>query len=128
MKVWLAMAALGLLQTHAAMAADLSCHLSTVQVYCEDNKCAAEPEGEATPMALNRNGGTLSICAGESCWEGAIALRRSRGGYEFLYADVRRTEPRGAPEPLAVIYEPKTRTAVIRWNGYATPMACGPVE
>lgn len=109
-----------------ALAADLSCHPSGVQVSCDKGKCLAEPDGETTPMVFDRTGNRLSICAGESCWEGPLLMRRSRDGFDFLYGKVKLTQRKDAdPEPLAVLYDAGDKTALIRWGGYATPMDCG---
>ena len=112
-----------------AAAQDFSCRNEQAEIRCEAGKCDVDTEN-VTPMSLHRNGAELEICAGPGCWRGATLVRRTRGGIDLLYADVRRVEPdsdrtSGASEPLAVIYDREARTALMHWYGFSQPMSCG---
>ncbi len=78
-------------------------------------------------MSLDRKGSRLSICAYSGCWEGQILVRRSRGSIDLLYAQVRNPQASasGGMNELAIIYDRGSRTAQMRWGGFANSMGCG---
>src|SRR5436190_1480368 len=108
-----------------AFAQDFNCRNEKAEITCDSGACAIETNG-FTPMGLTRRGNILSICAYSGCSEGAIVVRRTRGGIDLLYADVHRTLPgKRDAEPLAVIYDRTQRTAQMRWGGFSNVMTCG---
>lgn len=109
-----------------AIAQDFNCRNAEAEMRCDNGACEIAMDQGFTPMGLTRRGRTLSICAYSGCSEGRILMQRTRGGIAMLYADVRRTTmPGGAAEPLAVIYDRKSRTAQMRWGGFSNAMTCG---
>jgi hypothetical protein len=108
-----------------AAAQDFNCRNLGAEIRCGEGACEIAKDQGFTPMGLARRGNLLSICAYSGCSEGRITTRRSLGGLTLLYANVRRTEPRGAgPEPLAVIHDRAQRTAQMRWGGFSNAMTC----
>ena len=83
-----------------------------------------------TPMSLSRSGADLEICAYSGCWRGPVLVRRTRGSIDLLYAGTGWVEPetdRPAPpsEPLAIIYNRKSKTVLMDWFGFSNVMSCG---
>ena len=117
--------ALALLAPVPALAQDFNCRNEAAEISCDSGKCAIESEG-FTPMGLTRRGNTLSICAYSGCSEGPILIRRTRGGIDLIYAEVKLTQPgKRDAEPLAVIYDRRQQTAQMRWGGFSNVMTCG---
>lgn len=109
-----------------AAAQDFSCSNKSAEISCADGACEVNSDG-FTPMALGRKGNRLSICAYSGCWEGPITVRRSRGSIDLLYAQVRNSQAgaSGGMNELAIIYDRGSRTAQMRWGGFANSMDCG---
>ena len=106
-------------------ASDFNCRNDKAEIRCDAGGCEIET-GSFTPMGLTRRGGTLSICAYSGCAEGPILVRRSRGGIDLLYAEVRWTQgSKREAEPLSVIYDRAQKTAQMRWGGFSNVMTCG---
>lgn len=106
-----------------AAAQDFHCRNIAAEIRCVSNTCTVESDS-FTPMELSRRGNRLSICSYSACWDGAIAMRRTRGGVMFLSADMKSSTP-GEPRqaPLAVMYD-LDGTAQIRWLGFSNAMTC----
>ncbi len=111
-----------------AAAQDFTCSNRSAEIACEGGACEVDKDG-FTPMSLSREGSRLSICAYSGCWEGPILVRRSRGSIDLLYAKVR--NPQGGASSttagmseLAIIYDRRSRTAQMRWGGFANSMGC----
>lgn len=103
---------------------DFACRNEAAEIRCAEGRCEVLSDG-FTPMELHREGKKLSLCAYSGCWDGAIRFSRRSGGLEILYADVKSpTEPGFTPRPLAVIHDPESRTAQMRWSGFANTMTC----
>lgn len=111
-----------------AIAADFTCSNKAAQISCGDGACEVTTDG-FTPMSLSRTGRRLSICAYTGCWEGPVLVRRSAGPVDLLYARVSLSEGTGGnaadKRDLAVIYDRTSRTAQMRWGGFANAMGCG---
>lgn len=112
-----------LLLAFPAHAQDFNCRNDKAEIRCDAGACEFETNS-FTPMGLTRRGSRLSICAYSGCAEGPILIRRSRGGIDLIYAEVRWTGKRDA-EPLSVIYDRKQKTAQMRWGGFSNVMTCG---
>jgi hypothetical protein len=110
-----------------AAAQDFTCANKSAEISCGNGACEVNSDG-FTPMSLSREGKRLSVCAYSGCWEGPILVRRSRGSIELLYAEVRNAQATasGGMNALAVIYDRGSRTAQMRWGGFANAMDCGP--
>lgn len=121
-----ALALAGLAASAPAIAGDFTCSNKAAQISCGDGACEVTTDG-FTPMSLSRTGNRLSVCAYTGCWEGPILVRRSPGPVDLLYARVRQSEGTGGPDmrDLAVIYDRASRTAQMRWGGFANAMGCG---
>ena len=110
-----------------AAAQDFSCSNKAAEIRCSGGSCEAETDG-FTPMSLSRTGNKLSICAYSGCWEGSILVRRTAGPVDLLYARVRQSAGTGGAGggmgDLSVIYDRTSRTAQMRWGGFANAMGC----
>jgi hypothetical protein len=107
-----------------AQAQDFYCRNEAAEIRCVSNSCEVERES-FTPMELRRTGNRLSICAYSGCWEGPIAMRRSRGGVTFLSATVRSKAPaEPSSASLSVMFDHEG-TAQVRWLGFSNAMTCG---
>ena len=107
-----------------AAAQDFSCRNEAAEIRCADGKCEVEAQA-FTPMALERHGATLTLCAYSGCWEGRLLVRRTRGDIELLFAELRATGPERRPGgSIAVIHDRRERTAQMRWGGFSNAMAC----
>jgi len=105
-------------------ASDFNCRNDKAEIRCDTGACEIETNS-FTPMGLTRRGSILSICAYSGCSEGPILMRRTRGGIEILYAEVRLTQPgKRESQPIAVIYDRTQRTAQMRWGGFSNAMTC----
>ncbi len=110
-----------------AAAQDFSCSNKSAEISCKGGACEVNADDGFTPMSLGRTGSRLSICAYSGCWEGPILVRRSRGSIDLLYAQVRNPQANGSSgmSELAIIYDRASRTAQMRWGGFANSMGCG---
>lgn len=107
-----------------ALAHDFNCRNEKAEIRCDSGACEIEANS-FTPMGLTRRGSTLSICAYSGCSEGPILMRRTRGGVEMIYAEVKLTQPgRREAQPIAVIYDRAQKTAQMRWGGFSNVMTC----
>ncbi|MES2442929.1 MAG: hypothetical protein V4574_08870 [Pseudomonadota bacterium] len=114
-----------LLAPAPALAHDFNCRNEAAEIRCDSGACEVETNS-FTPMGLTRRGGTLSICAYSGCSEGPILMRRTRGGIELLYAEVRLTRlGKREADSIAVIYDRAQQTAQMRWGGFSNAMTCG---
>lgn len=109
-----------------AAARDFTCSNPDAEISCSAGKCEFKTASDGfTPMSLSRRGSTLSICAYSGCWEGPIAVRRTRGAIDLLLADVRKESgDRGAGDTLAVLYDGTGRSAQMSWGGFKNVMEC----
>ncbi|MGA9581459.1 MAG: hypothetical protein WBR13_05780 [Allosphingosinicella sp.] len=109
-----------------AAAQDFTCSNKSAEISCDGGACKVNSDG-FTPMSLGRTGNRLSICAYSGCWEGPILVRRPRGSIDLLYAQVRNSQASagGGMNELAIIYDRGSRTAQMRWGGFANSMDCG---
>jgi hypothetical protein len=104
-----------------ATAADWNCsNRDIAEIRCDAASCEIERES-FTPMALSIAAGRVEICAFSGCFPGRVSLRRTAGPNILFHATVRLG---GANQPLAVILDTSTGTALMRWNGFANVMRC----
>lgn len=110
-----------LLISAPATAADWSCsNRGVAEIRCDADSCEIERES-FTPMELSIAPGRVEICAFSGCFPGRVSLRRTAGPNILFHAIVRLG---GASQPMAVILDTSTGTALMRWNGFANVMRC----
>jgi hypothetical protein len=110
-----------LLLSAPAAAADWSCsNRDLAEIRCGADSCEIERES-FTPMELSLAPGRVEVCAFSGCFPGRVTLKRTAGPHILFHAIVRLG---GANQPLAVILDTSTGTALMRWNGFANVMRC----
>ncbi|WP_375204191.1 hypothetical protein [Hyphococcus sp.] len=100
---------------------------NTVEVWCAVDGCAAQPDGEMTPMSITASrDGAFSICAYTGCWEGKTTLIDQSG--RLLWAGDGApfsTRPEGGFEAdVTLLIIEKEGVGFVRAGGIATPLLC----
>lgn len=116
-----------LVTSSPALAANFSCRNTGAEITCNKGKCEINVNDGFTPMSVSRTGQMLEVCAYSGCASGPITIRRNGGPMEILYAEVRWQNTDGSlgkRDPLAVIYDRTSHTAIMHWGSYSNAMDC----
>ena len=98
-----------------------------VEVWCTVDGCAAQPEGEMTPMSITASrDGAFSVCAYTGCWEGKADLINQAG--RLLWSGDKApfsTKPEGGFEAdITLLIIEKEGVGFVRAGGIASPLLC----
>ena len=97
-----------------------------VEVWCSVDGCAAQPEGESTPMSITaRRDGAFSVCAYTGCWEAETTVAESNG--RLLWAAdsaAFSTNPDGFFADITLLIIEKDGVGFVRAGGIASPLLC----
>lgn len=116
----LASAGLALAGSSAAAAEWQCSNRDIAEIRCDSGSCDIERESY-TPMALTLTPARMEICAYSGCFPGRVSIRRTAGDLVLYHASIRTGS---ASEGAAVILDTRTRTALLRWGGFANVMKC----
>jgi len=97
-----------------------------VEVWCSVDGCAANAEGESTPMAITaRRSGEFSVCAYSGCWEGKTDVADIVGRLVWAADGAAfSTNPDGFFADITLLIVEKDGVGFVRAGGIATPLLC----
>ncbi|MEM8773124.1 MAG: hypothetical protein AAGD92_15870 [Pseudomonadota bacterium] len=98
---------------------------NSVEVWCTVDSCAAKPEDETTPMAIEaKANGDFAICAYTGCWEGRAAPVRAKGRALWIADDVPFSTNDEFRADVTVLITEKDGVGFVRVGAIATPLLC----
>jgi hypothetical protein len=97
-----------------------------VEVWCSVDGCAAQPEGESTPMSISaRRSGEFSVCAYTGCWEGKTEVADVAGRLVWAADSAAfSTNPDGFFADITLLIIEKDGAGFVRAGGIASPLLC----
>ncbi|GJL91906.1 hypothetical protein [Hyphococcus sp.] len=97
-----------------------------VEVWCSVDGCAANAEGESTPMAISaRRSGEFSVCAYTGCWEGKADVADIAGRLVWASDGAAfSTNPDDFFADITLLIVEKEGVGFVRAGGIASPLLC----
>lgn len=103
-----------------------------LEVTCGEGTCAAQPEGEFTPMRVHvETSGRMSVCAYSGCWEGEGEVFQRQEflvllGHDLKFSTAQNTE--SAQEDIAITIDRGDKVATFKAGAFSHPMLCEQIE
>lgn len=117
--------ALTLFATSALANADSwSCRNNDLEIQCDqENQCSVSES--FTPVAINIDKSSMSICAYSGCWEGAVKITQlSKHNHVFFGKDLQWTGSKENRAEFVVVIDTQERLGIIKGGSFAMPVAC----
>lgn len=125
--MFLALVAVLAMSSRSEVPADEWVCTNQIEVWCDEDSCAARPPEETTPLAVSAGrDGRFSVCAYTGCWEGRTAPVAASGRYLWAADDVAFSADESLTAGVTLLIVDRDGVGFVRAGGLATPLLCAP--